>query len=67
MQVLYTDAFSSKIKFSNVLEHIKTELINQDKWNVLKFPLKYLEFALVTLSSIGPIGAKVSGILLSKL
>ena len=32
------------------MEHIKKELINQDKCNGQNFPLKYLELLLVTLS-----------------
>ena len=44
---LHEDAYTLKINFSNAkpygLEHIKIELINQDKWNGHNFPLKYLE------------------------
>ena len=59
---LYEDASSSEINFSKAkpygLEHIKIELINQDKWNRHNFSLKFLELILVTLSSITPIGTK---------
>ena len=59
---LYEDASSLKINFSKAgpywLEHIRIELINQEKWNGLNFPLKYLELILVTLSSITPTGTK---------
>ena len=51
---LCQDAFSSMINFSKVKpygqEHIKLELINQDKWNNHNITLKYLELILVTLS-----------------
>ena len=40
------------------LEHIKIELINQDKRNGYNFPLKYLELILITLSSMTPILTK---------
>ena len=51
---LCQDAFRSMINFSKVKpygqEHIKLELINQDKWNNHNITLKYLELILVTLS-----------------
>ena len=57
---LYEDASSSKINFSKVkpyvLEYIKIELINKDKYNGHNFPLKYFELILVTLSSILQLG-----------
>ena len=44
---LYEDASSPEINFlkanSYELEHIKIELINQDKWNGRNFPLKNLK------------------------
>ena len=60
---IYAHASMSKICFFHKskpygLEHIKIELINQDKWNGHNFPLKYLELVLVTLSLITPIGTK---------
>ena len=51
---LCEDASSLKINFLKTkfygLEHIKIELINQEKWNGHNFPLKYLKLFLVTLS-----------------
>ena len=59
---LYEDASRLKINFSTArpygLEHIKIELINQDKWNGHNFPLKQLELPLVTMSLTTPIGTK---------
>ena len=59
---LYEDAFNSKIKFQKLkpyrLEHIKIELMDQDKWNGHNFSLKNSELILVTLSLITPIGTK---------
>ena len=59
---LYEDASSPKINFSKAkpyrLVHIKIELINQGKWNIYNFPLKYLDLILVTLSSITQIETK---------
>ena len=44
---LYGVASSSKIRFSKAKlyeqEHIKIELIYQDKWNSHNFPLKYFK------------------------
>ena len=48
---LYEVPSSSKINFSKTkpfgLEHMKIQLINKDKRNGHKFPLKYLELILV--------------------
>ena len=59
---LYKHTSSLQINFSKTksygLEHIKIELINQNRWNDLNFPLKHLELILVTLSSITPVGTK---------
>ena len=53
---LYKDASSLKINLSKAKpygsEHIKIELINQDKQNGHNFPIKYMKLFLVTLSSI---------------
>ena len=51
---LYEDASSSKINFSKAnpygSEHIKIELINQDKFTGHNVSLKYLELVLVALT-----------------
>ena len=55
---------ADKINFSKFrpygLEHIKIELVNQDKYNGHIFPFKYLESILVTLFLITSIGKKTS-------
>ena len=59
---LYVDESCSKINVSKAkpfgLEHIKIELIYEEKLHGHNFLLKYLDSILVTLSSITPLVSK---------